>query len=174
MKIHGKKKMRVAKWKKPVCKGYGLSDSKYMIFWEKQLYGDSRASQVALAVKNPPANAGDMSSIPGSARSSGGGHGNPLQYSCWRIPWTEKPEGLQSMGSQRVRHDWSDLAFTHGDSKKVSGRQGLAGRKGWIGRAWMILEQWNSSVCYCKGRRFCQANVTHWSRPVQSMIAGEP
>ena len=40
---------------------------------------------MALAVKNPPANAGDVrdeSSIPGSGRSPGGGHGNPLQYSC--------------------------------------------------------------------------------------------
>ena len=26
---------------------------------------------------------------------------------AWRIPWTEKPRGLQSMGSQRVRHDWA-------------------------------------------------------------------
>ena len=44
-----------------------------------------RASQVALMVKNLPANAGDMrnlGSIPGSGRSSGGGHGNLLQYSC--------------------------------------------------------------------------------------------
>ena len=29
---------------------------------------------------------------------------------AWRIPWTEEPGRLQSMGSQRVRHDWSDLA----------------------------------------------------------------
>ena len=28
-----------------------------------------------------------------------------LQYLAWRIPWTEEPEGLQSMGSQRVRQD---------------------------------------------------------------------
>ena len=33
-------------------------------------------------VKNPPANAGDTSSIPRSGRSPGGGNGNPLQYSC--------------------------------------------------------------------------------------------
>ena len=33
-------------------------------------------------VKNPPANAGDAGSIPGLERSSGGGNGNPLQYSC--------------------------------------------------------------------------------------------
>ena len=39
------------------------------------------SSQVALVVKNPPANAGDPGSIPGSGRSPGGGHGNPLQYS---------------------------------------------------------------------------------------------
>ena len=53
--------------------------------------------QVALVVKNPPANTedkGDVSSIPGLGRSLGGGHGNPLQYSCWRIPWTEESGGL--------------------------------------------------------------------------------
>ena len=40
-------------------------------------------------VKNPPADAGDVrdvSSIPGSGRSPGGGHGNPLQYSCLENP----------------------------------------------------------------------------------------
>ena len=31
---------------------------------------------------------------------------------AWEIPWTKKPGGLQSMGSQRVRHDGSDLART--------------------------------------------------------------
>ena len=33
-------------------------------------------------VKNTPANAGDMTSIPGSGRSPGEGNGNPLQHSC--------------------------------------------------------------------------------------------
>ena len=37
-------------------------------------------------VKNPPANAGDMGSIPGSGRSPGEGNGNPLQYSCLGNP----------------------------------------------------------------------------------------
>ena len=41
-----------------------------------------RASQVAQPVKNPPANAGDVGSIPGSGKPPGGGHGYPLQYSC--------------------------------------------------------------------------------------------
>ena len=48
-----------------------------------------QASQVALMVKNPPANAGDVTDtglIPGSERFSGGGHGNPLQYSCLKNP----------------------------------------------------------------------------------------
>ena len=34
-------------------------------------------------------NEGDLGSIPGSGRSPGEGNGNPLQYSCWRTPWTE-------------------------------------------------------------------------------------
>ena len=49
----------------------------------------SGASKVALVVKNPPANAGDVrdtGSIPGLGRSSGGGHGNPLQYSRLENP----------------------------------------------------------------------------------------
>ena len=48
-----------------------------------------RASQVALEVKNLPANAGDARDaglIPGWGRSPGGGHGNPLQYSCLENP----------------------------------------------------------------------------------------
>ena len=32
---------------------------------------------------------------------------------AWRNPWTEKPDGLQSMGSQRVRHDWATNTHTH-------------------------------------------------------------
>ena len=32
---------------------------------------------------------------------------------AWRSPWTEEPDGLQSTGSQRVRHDWSDLTHSY-------------------------------------------------------------
>ena len=66
-------------------------------------------SQVELVVKNPTANA-DVGSIHGLGRSPGGGNGNPLHSLAWRIPWTEEPGGLQSIGSQRVRHGWSELA----------------------------------------------------------------
>ena len=55
-------------------------------------------------VKNLPANAGasrDTRSIPGLRRSPGEGNGNPLQYSCWKTPWTEEPGGLYSPGGRR-------------------------------------------------------------------------
>ena len=54
-------------------------------------------------VKNLPANAGDirdMGLIPGSGRFPGGGHFNPLQYSC-----LENPMDRGAIGSQRVGHD---------------------------------------------------------------------
>ena len=56
-------------------------------------------------VKNLPANAGDSGSIPGPRRSHREGNSNSLQYSCLETPWTEKPGGLLSMGSHRVRQD---------------------------------------------------------------------
>ena len=40
----------------------------------------------------------------------GEGNENPLQCLAWRIPGTGEPGGLPSMGSHRVRHNWSDLA----------------------------------------------------------------
>ena len=45
-----------------------------------------RNGKAALVGKNPPASAGDLGSIPGSGRSPGGGHDNPLQYSCLENP----------------------------------------------------------------------------------------
>ena len=55
--------------------------------------------------KESACSAGDLGLIPGLGRSPGEGNGNPLQYSSWRIPWREKLGSLESMGSQRVRHD---------------------------------------------------------------------
>ena len=63
---------------------------------------------MVLVVKNLPANVGDvrdMGLIPRLGRSPGGGLGNLLHILAWRIPWTEKPGGLQSIGSQRVGYD---------------------------------------------------------------------
>ena len=50
-------------------------------------------------------NAGDLGSIPGSERSPGEGNGNQSSTLAWKIQRTEDPCRLQSMGSQRVRHD---------------------------------------------------------------------
>ena len=35
-------------------------------------------------------------------------------FFAWRIPWTEEPGGLQSLGSQGVRYGWNNLACTYG------------------------------------------------------------
>ena len=59
-------------------------------------------------VKNLPADARDVGSILGSGRSPGEGNGNPFQYSCWEIPWTEEPGGLQFMGPQKSQTRLSD------------------------------------------------------------------
>ena len=55
------------------------------------------------AVKNPPANAGDMGPIPGRGRSPGGGNGNPLQCSCLENPMDR--EAWRPWGRKRVRPD---------------------------------------------------------------------
>ena len=78
----------------------------------------SRASRVALVVKNPPGNAGDTrdaGSIPRSGRSPGERNGNLPQYYCLEISWTEEPGRVQPLGLQRVRHDWANQQQTKGD-----------------------------------------------------------
>ena len=55
--------------------------------------------------KGSACNSGEPGSFSGLGRSSGEGNGNPSGTLAWRIPWTEKSGGLQSTGSQRVRHD---------------------------------------------------------------------
>ena len=65
-------------------------------------------------VKNPLASAGDVRDtglIPGLERSPGGGHGNPLQYSCLENPMDRGPGGLQSTGLQRVGHNWAHTLY---------------------------------------------------------------
>ena len=91
-----------------------FSQSSTFVQWELQ--ASHMASQVTLVVKDSPANARDVRDaglIPGSGRSPGGGHGNPLQYSCLKNPWTEEPARLQSIGSQTVRDNWSNLVYIY-------------------------------------------------------------
>ena len=64
------------------------------VFWFSYLVS---VYQLSTAMKSPPANVGDI-------------HSSIL---AWKILLTEEPGGLQSIGLQRVRHDWSHLACTH-------------------------------------------------------------
>ena len=50
-------------------------------------------------------NAEDLGLIPGLGRSPGEGKGNYSSILAWRDPWTENPDGLWSIGLQRVRHN---------------------------------------------------------------------
>ena len=71
---------------------------------------------MALVVKNMSANARvtrDAGSVSGLGRFPGEGHGNPLQYSCVENPMDRGPGGPQSIGSQRLRHNLSDLVCAH-------------------------------------------------------------
>ena len=70
------------------------------------------------AVKNPPANAGDSGSIPGSVRSPGGGHGNPLQYSC---PENPMDRGAWQTTVHGVAKSWTRL-------RRLSTHRGLNSR----------------------------------------------
>ena len=69
---------------------------------------DNGAFQVAVVVENLPTNAGDLrdaSSILGWEDPLEEGLATHSSILAWRIPWTEEPGGLQSMGSQRVGYN---------------------------------------------------------------------
>ena len=74
----------------------------------------TEASQLALVVKEPTYNAGDLGLIHGLGRSSGGGHGNPLQYSC-----LENPHGQRSLTGYNPwgckESDTTEQLSTHND-----------------------------------------------------------
>ena len=64
-------------------------------------------------VKNLPANSGDLETrvqSPGPEDPPEKGMATRSSILVWRIPWTEDPGGLRSMGLQRIEHDGSDLA----------------------------------------------------------------
>ena len=88
------------------------------------------ASQVVLVVKNLPATARDirdMGLIPGSGRSPGGGHGNPLQYSCLENSMNRGAWWAPSIGLQRAGPDthtitlWGDTINKIDESKAILG-----------------------------------------------------
>ena len=92
----------------------------------------------------------------------GEGNGNPLQCSCLENPRTGEPGGLPSMGSQRVGHDWSDLAAAaadqlyHRSSLKLTvwlfpGPQIQAQILGWM--VW-VPHKWCCFLLSASGRRY--------------------
>ena len=88
--------------------------------WEPQIKEDEKATSQDRSSENRPALISlvvqTVKNLPAmwETRVQSLGQGDPLEKGMathssvlvWRIPWTEKPGGLQSMGSQRVRHDW--------------------------------------------------------------------
>ena len=64
-------------------------------------FGASHAAQL----KNLPANAGDLGSLPESGKILEEEMATHSSIPAWEISWTEEPGGLQSLMTQRVRHD---------------------------------------------------------------------
>ena len=76
-------------------------------------------------VMNMPANAEDNRFNPWEGKTPGGGNGNPLQYSWWKNPWTEKPGGYSLWShkeSDTIEHAWHQfprVAGTHYNKQSV-------------------------------------------------------
>ena len=110
-----------------------------------------RASLIAQLVKNPPAMQETPVQFLGWEGPLEEGMATHSRFLAWRIPWTEEPGGLQSMGSQRVRHDWT--------TKHSTGEE-------YTGTCWDQPElSWDSS----KRAAFCHCLMTdhlpvmlHW------------
>ena len=88
---------------------YKIDNQQGPTVWHRELYSifvitykGKEGFPVGSVVKNPPANARDMDSIPGLGRSPGEGNGNPLQYSC--------------LGNLKDRRAWQ--AIVHGVIKE--------------------------------------------------------
>ena len=92
--------------------------SVYLTYWLLQSAVVDGASQMVQLVKNPPAKAGDSRdevSVPGLGRFPGVGNATQPSILACRIPQTEEPGGLQSMGSYRVKHKWT-IEHPHRDT----------------------------------------------------------
>ena len=110
--------------------------------------GLTSASQEALVVKNPPADAGDTrdaGSIPGLGRSPGGGRGHPLQHPCLEHPSDRAAWRAAVHGFQRVGHACSDSARTWPASATGSplcGRRAPEDRPWGAGRGCRRAQRW--------------------------------
>ena len=132
-------------------------------------------SQVALVVKNPPANARDAKDvglIPGLGGSSGEGNGNPFQYSCVENSMDRGAWWATVHGVTRVRHDWSNLvhrtcpfSFLPCQLIPHQGRRG-----GWLVPLWgTIITTKNRTFIFVAGALLCIHNCNPHSSPEKSM-----
>ena len=96
-------KNKIATWRKILV--MVLSEKKESKTEILVYYNYSGASLVAQMVRNSPANAETVGSIPRLGRSPGEGNGNPLQYACLGNSMDRGAWWLQSMGLQRVGHE---------------------------------------------------------------------
>ena len=82
--------------------------------------------------KESACNAGDMGSIPGSGRSPGEGHGNPLQCSCLENPMDRGAWQAKVHGVARSQIRWKQLTVSH---TSTPGIQGKGDRKAFVSRS---------------------------------------
>ena len=92
---------------------------------------------------------------------------------AWRAPWTEEPGRLRSLGSQRVRHDWSDLAHRHSiEEQRYLKRAKAAYCKmicGWRRCPFSFLSfilkySWFTMLCFrCTAKWFCYTFIYSFS-----------
>ena len=78
---------------------------------------------MAQTVKTPPASAGDPVLSLGREDPLEKGMATHSSILAWRVPWTEEPGGLQSVGLQRVEHDGATNTFTYHATTMTQGNQ---------------------------------------------------
>ena len=101
--------------------------------WRLGSWNSTKAVPAGLAVKNPPASAGDTGATGSTPRSGGLTEEEMATYSsilAWKIPRTEELSGLQSMGSQRVGH----TVLIHSNYRYITAQPVLGRRGDWAGR----------------------------------------
>ena len=142
------------------------------------VYISYEASQVALVVKNPPANAGDADSIPGFERAPGGGHDNSLQHSCLENPmdrgaWQAMVHGVTKsqtwLNRLSIAHDIAYTAYMFyifyklkcGFQSVTHGCPGIL-RSFWGSIRWELFLQHRGITCLSDLLAFTLTAQTQW------------
>ena len=92
--------------------GFKESDMTEQLNWTECIKKSHVIQVVSLEVKNLPGIIWGIRGALGQEEALDEEMGTHSNIFAWRILWTEKPSGLQSMASQSVRHDWSDTTET--------------------------------------------------------------